>query len=562
MDEYYRPRLSEDSSKMLRAVYQGALEERQRFDTTYKDVARQFNPSLAEWDADPNSIKAIDLSYIYDPSGWKSSVMLANAMHGYSFGRHTPWLRLATEDPELMDGDDERDWLQLVEDILYKQFAKSGFYEEGQRAVRSAADFGTAITFRRVNAQKGVPSYETLKIARCALLQDEYGMADTLFYETWLRAPECVKMFGKANLPDTITDAYTKGGLRMFRFVYAVFPYAKFEMDIERKGGKQFCGMYFCMEGTKDWTPIRHSGYDVQPFFAWRWGRNPDGSAWGCDSPGFLEKSNSQQLQGMRKEYHRIVQLKGRPPIKASENLNGRIMLTPNGVTLMRPGEDYAMQQIAADPQFLLQDMTVLQNEIKESYYNTLFLVLTQNLERAKKTATEVEGIRAEQSALLTAITGRQMTEYQEPAIEDLFALEMRALRLPPPPQSMRGKPLKVDLVSPLAILQKQYLRLNPTRQALGELMVLKELSQDALDHYDLGKYGRLVAEVYNTDRTILRNLIDVERIRKGRAEQAKAMMEAERQSKMATAQSKLYGAMSRAPEEGAPTQKLMAATA
>ena len=115
-----------------------------------------------------------------------------------------------------------------------------------------------------------------------------------------------------------------------------------FDLDIGRREtrGMPFYSLY--VADVDHTNPIREGGYEVKPFFAARWSRNLDGDVWGGDCPGMVEISNVKQANGVRKDLSRMRQLAGRPPLKATEGLRGRIRLEPNGITYVRPGEDYA----------------------------------------------------------------------------------------------------------------------------------------------------------------------------------------------------------------------------
>lgn len=554
----YKPRISRDAIEHLRGVYQRGLDHRRRFDPIYKAAAGQFNPTMAEWDADPNDITFFDPSELHDNTGWRVSKNLADAMQGYSFGRQIPWFRYGLDDADLTKSDEEAaQWLQWVEDRTYSILARCNFYDEGWLNIRSAADFGTGIMLRNVNKQRQLPSYSTLKLARTVIFENEYNEVDVLFLDVWLTPHQAAGLFGKKTLPTIVQDAYDNGDTKLFQFVHLICPWDKFAIDMQRKAGKPWTSLWVCPSGGDEaWEAVRHFGFDSRPFWAWRWSRNMDGSPLGIDNPGMMEVSTMKQLQGMRKDYHRIVQQTARPPIKASKGLENKINFIPNGVTYLGAGQDFAATVTTGNPQLILQDSSILQSEVKESYYIKLFLALTQSLE-SKKTATEVEQIRAEQSALLTAVSGRMNTEFLECAVEDVFNIEKDAGRLPPPPRSLQGKEIKIHMISPLASLQKKYLRLDTTQQAVATVLALAQVDPTVLDEYDLGKYARLIGEIQNVDRTVLRDLADVERIRQGRAKLQAQQMAVQQQEMQARAVGKMYGAMSKAPEEGSPVASM-----
>lgn len=551
------PRISVDALAQLYSIRGQLIEEREPMIPVWRDIAENCNPLLADWNYESEVDAApTNMSAVYDNTLMKASSRLADGIQGYSFSRSNAWMRLAMEDEDLMERADVSAYLQRREVGMYNQWAKSSFYDEGRSFVRIGADFGTAIMFRTNNVARGIPGYQVLHLKRTCIMEDESGEVDVLFRDLWLTPFDAVKMFGLETLSKTIQDSYHNNDTRRRMFTQFIFPLDRFDLDIEARvtKGMPFYSVYVADCDHK--KAIREGGYEVKPFFVWRWSRNPDGSVWGIDCPGMLEINNGKMLSGMRKDYHRMTQLKGRGIWKATEQLKGRLNLIPMGVSYLRPGEDFAQASTSIDTKGVLEDMTLLQKGVNESYHTELFLVLTQNLQRTK-TATEVEGIRGEQAAMLTAFFGRLGAEFLEPSTEDLFQLEDDAGRAPPPPRALQGRRIKVDLVSPLSQLQKRYLLLDNTRQALSEILQLATIDRSALDPLNLDAYIRSIGKYYNIDRSVLRDIYEVQKIRAAHQQQDAALIQAQMKMKAAEVQTKAYGAATKAPEEGSPAQAM-----
>jgi hypothetical protein len=272
--------------------------------------------------------------------------------------------------------------------------------------------------------------------------------------------------------------------------------------------------------------PLREGWYVLKPFFVWRWSRNLDGGPWGVDAPGMLEMSNIKQLNQMRKDRTRASQLSVQPPYKATEGLEGRINLRPNGFTYVRPGQDFAPVATSGRIDAFDQDIALLQKSINSAYFTDLFLILSQNLDK-QKTATEVAGIQGEKAVLMSAFYGRLTAEFLEPCLEDLFALELMAGRIPPPPDSLRQSRhgLRFDMISPLAQMQERYLSMGSSQQAMAEIAALAQLRPDILDNLDFDQYVRNLVDAYGMDKRVIVDMADVQRMRQARA-QAQAQMQ------------------------------------
>jgi hypothetical protein len=245
------------------------------------------------------------------------------------------------------------------------------------------------------------------------------------------------------------------------------------------------------------------------------------------------------------------------PPIKATEGLEGQIYLKPNHKHFLRPGQDFQPVQVSGQVDGILADIQQLRGSINESYYTNTFLALQQNMERVK-TATEVQGIRGENAAILAAMTGRLYYEFLEPAVEDLFALEMAYGRLPPLPESLKGQKIRIDLVSPLAQLQKRYMMLNETDEFMARILQVAQVNQEVMDTVDLNEYANVIAEAYNQDKRVVRDLLDVQNIKKQRAQQQETMAVEQMKNEKAAADAKVMQAGSKAPEAGSPVEAMM----
>jgi len=558
------PRISKDSVEKLYTIRSEQLADRERYDSIWANIAEKVNPAMSDWnEGSPGKTAPRTFQDIYDNTGIKASVRLTDGIQGYAFSRGAPWMRLMLEDEELMERDENAEWLQRVETGMYHRLNLSSFYDEGRSFIRTGADFGTGVMFRQDDPARGIPHYQTLHLKRVLLMENPWGEIDVLFRDLWLSPFQAAAIFGVDALPHQIREAYEQGKTARWCFQQFILPLDKFDLDIgmRESRGMPYYSLY--VADADHANPIREGGYDTKPFFAWRWSRNPDGVVWGVDCPGMIEISNIKQANGLRNDFSRLVQLSARPPIKATESLRGKINLTPNAFTFMRPGQDYSPGLVVGKIEPIAEDLKMMQDSINESYYSNLFLVLTENLERIK-TATEVQGIRSEQAAMLTAFFGRLSAEFLEPAIEDLFRLEMETGRVPPPPPALRGRELQVDLISPLAQLQKRYLRLDTTRQWLNELLVVAGIqnkigeTSTVLDNIDFNEYARVTEELYHVDKRVVRDINDVQRMRAARAQLQARAMQHKMQVESAQAGAQMLKAGSEAPQPGSPVENMV----
>ena len=552
-------RIAEESLKRIEKIRKEMITERRLVEAPWSDVTKKINPLMDDWDDDsPPSRRGKapnNMADIHNNEVIKASNKLADGIMSYAFSRSNPWFRTAYEPGAELN----KDWLQYAEDHSYTQFSRSSFYDAGRQFVKTGADYATAVMFKDEDYVRGLPVYTNLHIKRVYLAQDRYGNVDVLFYKIWLKPEDAAAEFGVENLPERIKTAYHDNSTKEFLFWHHIFPFSKYDLDIggrENKTDIEFYSLH-----TADCEPlkaIKEKHFRRKPFYGWRWSRSLDGGVWGTDSPGLIEISNVNELNGMSKDFKRIIQLQGRPPIKATEGLKGRIKFVPSGRTYLNQGEDFIASKVVGDLQGIVEGIDRHEKSINESYMTEFFLVLTRNIERAK-TATEVEGLQGEQAALLSAFYGRLVYEFLEPAVEDMIESEIVAGRLDVP-YGMQGKEIKIDMVSPLSQIQKRKLRLATTDQGLREIIALSEFRPEILDNFDFDEYARVIAETYDMNKKIVIDLVDVERRRLMRARQEQAILNQQMEIEQGTAEADAYNKLAKAPEKGSAAEKAIGA--
>jgi len=517
-------------------------------DTRWRQTAQYINPDML-WQDEPNTAqKPEDTAHIYDTTAIKASNTLADGIQGYSFARNQAWFKAALEDIEDLS-DEETAWLQFAEKKMYTQSQKSNFYDEGRSFVKCCADFGTAIMTREDDVIRRIPSYKTQHLKNCCIDENPFGEVDVLFRDFWTDAYKAASLFGANRLPKSVKEAYDKGSIKLFKFTQAILPIDRYDIDIDHPQYKEYYTVYWA--DLERENPIMDGYYQLKPFFCWRWSRNLDGGVWGTNSPGIMELPDIKQANSVRADLSRLEQQMGRPPIKATEGLIGRINLRPNGVTSIRAGEDFALVQNIGNPQGMMDDLNRLQRQINEAYYTDFFLILSQNMEK-QKTATEVAGIQGEKAALMSAFYGRLSAEFLEPVLEDLFSIELISGRISRPPDSLLqyDRYLRLDMISPLAMMQRKYLLLGSSQQAIAEIAALAQMNPQILDNINFDQMAHNIAEAHGLDKRVVIDMADVQRIRQARAQQQQAMQQQAMKLQAMDVGSKAMANISKIPPE------------
>jgi hypothetical protein len=553
----FTPKMHPDDLAEIDTVYQEKVQDRDaRFLTVWKDIAAMTNPQMNDWNDKPTPSQAQTGKNIYDSSMLQASNILANGVQGSGFGRNARWFALDAESAELSGKDDVKQYLQEAADVRYRQFGRSNFYDIGRIAVKTCADFGTVAVIAESDMEHLRQVYTVLHIKRYVILEDQFHQVDTLMYNFWITATEAAKRFGKVNLPDTIKQHLDnkKAATDLFKFRTYIFPVDKWGLeksDMKRLAkGKPYATVTVSEADPK--KPVAEDGYSRKRFFVWRWSLSADGTELGVDCPGLTTIGDGKQANALRRDYTRAAALTAQPPIKATEGMRGRIRMTPGGENFVKPGDDMVPMQVAGNLQSQLLDLQDLRKSINAGYMVDIFLILSQNVER-QKTATEVTGLQGEKAVLMGAFYGRLQYEFLEPIIEDGFQDDMDMSLLPPAPESAQGKHIKIDMISPLAMLQKRAVTIDPLNEYISTVAGLQQFDQRAMDSVDINAFLQLLADAKGISKKVARNAYQISQIQKAKAKLIAQQQAQEQQAQQTQTQADAYNKMRTAPEAGSP---------
>lgn len=497
-----------DIEKLLR-VRTIAQQEKDRFLPKWKDLSDYLGLSYGSWGKDtrPMQENPKDQREIYDNTAAEAANLETDGIQGYACGSSIAWFNLAYEREE--NGEDKRmaEALKKSEDMLYKVFGKSNFYEASRSLVHCVCNFGTGVLWMEDDPRRSVPYFRVLHPKDIDIIENEGGEVDVLFRTFWLTAEELVEQFGDSVPLQVKTEAENEP-MKDYQVYSYCGPRTRFGMEDKVEGKLD----YICVYWLKDFPDqtIREDEYLTKPFACWRYAHSLFGGTWGVDSPGLLQLSNIKQVNAMCEDRARLSQLTAMPPGKKTRGL--KVNLTPNGFTELGPGEDYQMMNVVGNLEWTSAIIQDLQKKIRNAYYADYFLVLTENIERTK-TATEVAGLQSEKSAIMASFFSRMANEFLEPVIEWTFRNELVHGRLTAVLEAgedengignIVDQEIRIDFVSPLAKMQRRASTFSANTSFVQLISQLMQIYPQAYYKLDILKYIRTYIDAYGVDENIV----------------------------------------------------------
>ena len=519
--------------------------DRAIFISRWKEIARQMLSSYGSWGKSADTQKNLDdTASNFDNTANQASNLMADGLMGSCFGRNIAWFSLLFEKDDWNKDKSAAEWLYNQERIVYRQFDRSNFYDEARSFVRLGADFGTATMFMQEHPEEGKPFFRTLHPKDVVLMENRFGVVDTMIRDIYLTKDDAIKEFGEKKLPETIraNEDYTK----KFIFHQYIGPNYRFELNV--KGTDEYISIYWSDEDAT--KTLKEERFPRKPFVAWRWNRDLEGCVYGTQSPGLMQISNMKSVNNLTENVQKQSQLIVEPPIKATEGLV--VNFRPRGLNSLKNGEDFAPVNITGDLTFTENERNYIRQSIRQAYYSDFFLLLSQNLDKTK-TATEVAGIMNEQSNVMSSFFNRLATEFLEPVIEFVFENEMSQGRLDAVPENstFSGEEIKVDFVSPMFLIQKRSHTVDGIVQAAAQILQFVQVKPEIADKLRFDNIADVIADGWNVKKVLIEEDHKVAEIREKRAQIQAAMADQQMQNETGKAQAQIYDQLGKAPESG-----------
>lgn len=466
---------------------------------------------------------------VLDNSAETASDMLAAAVVSILTPDHSDWFQL-----RLVDGDEADDhagavWLEQATAIMLSAFRspRSGFAASEHELAHDIVDFGTGCQFIADRPGAGI-RFMTLPLRQVLIDENADGEVDTVFRDFELTARQAVQKWqGRAGGKVIQAAADPKKQDQKFRFVHAVQPRGDRDPSKRDARNMPFTSTYVSVE---DKSVITDGGFQELPYVTPRWAKRAEEIyGRGCGHKALADVKSLQR--GMKVTFRGAERMIDPPLLVENDGVLGPVKLTGGALNWIdaaaasgnrdpiRPLLSGARPDIGED----------LMAGVRFRIDNAYMKPLVQMIRKDRMTATEVLQVAEEGQRVLGPYLGRLKSENLGPKIERVFAILMRAGAFPPPPETLQGREIRVEYVSP-AVRQQKVGRARGIAQ-LGEILApFIQMDPTLMDNLDADVALRDTADILGLPQTYLRAPEAVQQMRQQRAE---AQAQAQQQQQM-----------------------------
>lgn len=514
------------------ALLQQLKTARQSYEPTLRDIGDFIAPYYHEFPQEANQSnrgQQRDLQIINE----RPSLALQVGISGTYTSVCPPteqWFEIETDDPELNKQFDVKSWLETVTPIVAGELLKSNFYTVCPEYFANILAFGTAAQVLLEDySDDAILWFANMPCGSYWLANDNRNRPAIFARELSMTAHQICDEFGEENVSKKILEAKAskQSSQNEFPVVHVVRPNKQYVPGNLLSKDKPFISRYY-EAGNKDKAYLRVEGFDRNPIQAARW-MTRGNNAYGF-GPGHHAVRSAMGLMAREADLALAGEKQINPPLNAPPGTDiGALSLLPGYINQVPdPGAGQGLRPVYEVGFNLSHGQDMIQRieaRIAETFYNNIFLMIANDT-GGKMTAREVVERAHEKRLALTPIV-RLTNEYLTPTIARAMEICGKRGKLPPYPEALRGKQLRIQFKSVLVEAANLEDAMAIDAHMQGAVLPMLEIFPDIADNYDSDELDRVRALKAGIPNSIRRNPKDRDEMRQARAEQAQQQAEA-----------------------------------
>ena len=487
---------------------------------------------------------------IIDSTATLAAGTLRAGMMGGITSPARPWFRLTTSDQNISEVAAVKGWLDEVTRLMTAVFLKSNLYNALPTVYGDLGIFATSAMFIEEDVDDVIRCYP-FPIGSYYIFNDDKLKVAGFMRDFRMTVRQLIKKFGYEEDPNKIDwskfstavkGLYDQNLLEAWVEVcHVVMPNPEYNPSKLLSKYKKYSSCYY-ERGAGDLTAqgyfgndnenryLSEKGFDYFPVLAPRWETTGE-DCYGTESPGMKALGDIKALQLMQKRKSQAIEKSVNPPMVGPVSLrNSRASIVPGDITYVDSSNDRGgfrpAHEVKPDIQGLLLDIQDHQRRISRAMYEDLFLMLAQS-DRRQITAREVDERREEKLLALGPVLEQLNQDLLDPLIDITFSIMDKQGLIPPPPEELQGKPLKVEYVSIMAQAQK-LVGLSSIERFLTVTQNMMQVNPQIADKVDYDQAIDVYGDIVSIPHGIIRPDEEVAKIRNERkaAAQKQAQLE------------------------------------
>jgi hypothetical protein len=509
--------MKDEKAHKLIKYYEKLKGDRSTWESHWREIAEFVVPNK---DAINGSKTAGEKKFgdLFDGTAVHSNELLASALHGMLTNPTTPWFGLTTGVPTLDRDDEVRKWLQESVRAMHNVMNNSNFQTEIHETYLDLGSFGTGSLLIEED-DIDVIRFLSLPIYQGYIDENYKGQVSAYCRCFPKPVKDIVDEFGEEVLKENGLEDLLKNPHKDMEILHVVGENTKYNPHFVEVGNNRFYSEYILKDKK---ITLKTEGYNTFPMAVARWTKL-SGEKYGR-SPAMKSLPDTKMINQMMKVTIRAAQKVVDPPLMVPDDGISTVRTTPGGISYYRAGSNDRIEplQTGANINISMEIMEDVRTRIRSAF----FIDQLQLREGPQMTATEVQQRTEEQLRLLGPILGRQHNELLKPLVDRVFEICLKRGVLPEIPAKLKGlKKIDVQYSSMIARAQKTA-ELESFNRMIGLCTPLFQLDPTVTDNLDADKAFEYISQTLSLPYEIIRNKLDVKKLRQGRSEAAQKMQQ------------------------------------
>lgn len=481
----------------------------------HRDVTRYLLPRRGMYldDGSPNQQNMnTRQQYTLDDTGTRAIRTLGAGMQGGLSSPSRPWFKYGLHDTDLSEFGPVKDWLAVAEKVAYQIFARSNYYTVAHACYEEQGGFGTSVVFFEESI-RDIIRFKLFTAGEYRLALGADGKVDTMYFPFYMSAQQLVEMFGMDKVSHSVRTAMNTNPYKDFEVVHAVEPRKDRDRSKVDNRNMPYASVWY--ESTAPSEFLRESGYKNFPAAVPRWSalsNIPYGLGPGHDALGAVKMLQEMQKTGL-KGLHKMVD----PPMRTNPSFKGVLDLTPGANNPLEKDAVDALYKMNLPLAELEAKIAAIQGQVEKTFYNDMFLMLSALDTGRDVTAREVAERHEEKLLMLGPTIERQENEFLSPSVNKVFELSVERGMLPPPPEEIQGKEIKIEYISILAQAQK-LVAAQSIHAYVGMAERIAAVAPSSLDKTDFDALMESYADIVGAPPAVVRSDEETDDLRQRRA--------------------------------------------
>ena len=524
--------------KMFASHLHGAREAREK---EWRELSRWICPYRGVFEGEdiaPNATRRNRRAFTQ--AATQALVRGASGMTTGMTPRNIAWFRPEFTEQELVELPGARAWLDAVDWAMKETLANGGFYQAIQAFNTDLLWAGCALLYSETSPRTAM-RYECCQIGSFSVALGPDGRLDAVVRSMAWTPARIAQIFGRDKMSEGSRSKLEKQPYEPVRVMHMVR--RRNFRDPAKQDKKNMPWESFFWEDAGEEKFLSEGGYMEMPYFfaAWHEGQTVYGTG-----PGDEALADSLQMDRMERTKLEGLAKLINPPVQYPYGMKDTVRLGPGDMNPVTERVQIApiidLSPYAQSFRWLQEELQTVGQRLGQELQANIFVSMP--LEQRPKDMSATEFLERKREALqqLGPVISAYEPNVLTPLLERTAAALDRAALLPPPPESLQGIPLMMQMtfISPMANALRQT-NAETTRAFLQDVAGLVQLtgSPGVLDKVDTDQAVDELATGLGVPGTIVRADADVEKIRQQRAQeqaaQQQAMMEAQQAQTGAT---------------------------